>query len=122
MGRLTRDDSSRIGIASSSADANLARLAAEPSRSSRGFRRRDRDHSHAHNELYAAAAVHLDCTEGANGCAGHGRICTDTEWPLFVGKPPKTDAVITSAQEPSQFRPLHAPSCMCVHACASAWV
>jgi hypothetical protein len=28
MGRLTRDDSSHIGIAFSSADANLARLAA----------------------------------------------------------------------------------------------
>jgi hypothetical protein len=112
MGRLTRDDSSRIGIAPSSAECESCAFS---SRSSRGFRRRDPDHGHAHNELYAAA-------KGANRCAGHGRICTDTEWPLFVGKPPATDAVITSAQEPSQFLTLHAPPCMCVHACASAWV
>ena len=118
-GRLTSGDSSRIGICTCGRRCGCCAFS---SRSSRGFRRFDRDHGHAHKELYAAVAFHRDRTNRACCCGGHGCICANTERPLFVGKPPATGAVITSAQEPSQLLPLRVPPCVRVHACESAWV
>jgi hypothetical protein len=111
--RLTRGDSSRIGLRTS---GRRCASCAFSSRSSRGFRRRDRDRGHAHNKLYAAAAVRRDRTNGACCCAGHGRICTDTQRPAVCRHAAGYGCwqVSTSAQGPR--------ACMrCMRACVYAY-